>query len=62
MFFHDYHFNLILKSLTLTLGIGSRSPSEKAVETIFVKKATHAMILVNAKWFNDNLPDLICKN
>mgnify|MGYP000194262152 CR=1 FL=1 len=37
-------------------------PSIYIKDAIFVKKATHAMILVNAKWFNDNLPDLICKN
>ena len=37
-------------------------PSIYIKDAIFVKKATHAMILVNAKWFNDNLPDLISKN
>ena len=37
-------------------------PSIYIKDAIFIKKATHAMILVNAKWFNDNLPDLICKN
>ena len=37
-------------------------PSIYIKDAIFIKKGTHAMILVNAKWFNENLPNLICKN
>ena len=37
-------------------------PSIYIKNAIFIKGGNHAMILRKAKWFNKNLPEIICKN